>query len=58
MGKVCDDRCKNEQAKEQERADNPGDPEIPERAAPLPGYAGYYGIHAERGREITRHIYI
>lgn len=53
MGKVCDDRCKNEQAKE------------PERAAPSSGtaaeppYPDIPGGHAaERGREITRYIYI
>ena len=54
MGKVCEDRCKNEQAKEPERAGEPEKPEIPERAAPSPGYAGYSGIHAEereRGKD-------
>ena len=49
MGKVCDDKCKNEQEKEPERAGEPEKPEIPERAAPSPGYSGYSGSHAEQG---------
>ena len=54
MGKVCDDRCKNEQAKE------------PERAAPSSGtaaeppYPDIPGGHADKGREerTHNHIYI
>ena len=46
MGKVCDDRCKNEQ--EGKRNGLLPRPDIPD----MPGHA------AERGREITRHIYI